>query len=74
MNITVKEYNKRKYQANYKRNFETSVKSYAKILTALGCVVSWPDPAELESNVEEYLANRPRRERGIYDQIGGETA
>lgn len=61
--MTIKEYNQKKYRANPKRSFLNSVRSYAKILTALGVTCSFPDDATFDAKVDAYLLNRPTRSR-----------
>lgn len=60
---TVKEYNRRRYRANYRQNFIQSVRSYANILRKVGYSVEDPTPEEFDSAIDSYLAARPRRDR-----------
>lgn len=58
-----KEYNRIRYRSNPRRNFEQEIRSHVKKLRALGCVVTFPPEDELNAAIDNYLANRPRRER-----------
>lgn len=58
-----KEYNQLRYRANPRENFIYGIKSKVKILRDLGFVVSPPPEDVLNAAIDNYLANRPRRER-----------
>lgn len=61
--MDTKEYNKLRYRKNPRRTFEQEIRSHAKKLRALGCIVTFPSEVELNTAIDHYLANRPRRER-----------
>lgn len=61
--MTIQEYNRRRYNHDYRKSFLTSVKSYARTLAALGCTVTFPDDEEFQRAVDVYIENRPRRSR-----------
>lgn len=61
--MTIKEYNRRRYRNDPKRSFLNSVRSYIKILTALGVTCSLPDDDTFDAKVDAYLLNRPTRSR-----------
>ena len=58
-----KEYNYWRYHANPRHTFEQEIRSHAKKLRALGCIVTFPSEDELAAAIDNYLANRPRRPR-----------
>lgn len=60
---TVKQYNRRRYQSNYRQNFIKTIRSHANILRKVGYSVTEPAPELFDSAIDEYLATRPRRER-----------
>lgn len=61
--ITLKEYNKLRYRSNPRRTFEHEIRSNAKKLRSLGCIVTFPPEDELNAAIDNYLANRTRREK-----------
>lgn len=67
MSITIKEYNKLRYRQ--RKSFVSEIKSRANMLRALGCVVTFPPDAELDSAIDDYLANRPRREKIDWEAV-----
>lgn len=67
MSITIKEYNKLRYRQ--RKNFVSEVKSRANMLRALGCVVTFPPDDELNSAIDKYLENRPRRDRIDWEAV-----
>ena len=58
-----KEYNRKRYNKDYRKSFLISVKSYTTTLRKLGATVTLPDDATFQANIDAYLASRPRRER-----------
>ena len=64
-----KEYNRIRYRTNPRRNFEQEIRSNAKKLRALGCIVTFPPEEELRTAIDAYLANRPRRERIDWEAV-----
>ena len=67
MSITIKEYNKLRYRQ--RKNFVSEVKSRANMHRSLGCVVTFPPEDELNSAIDNYLANRPRRDRIDWEAV-----
>lgn len=63
MPMTYKEYNRLRYRKDMKHSFLISVRSYIRILTALGATVFFPDEESFDANVDAYLLNRPTRNR-----------
>lgn len=61
--MDIKEYNRLRYRSNPRHTFEQEIRSHAKKLRALGCIVTFPSEDELAAAIDNYLANRPRRER-----------
>lgn len=61
--MTHREYNQWRYHANPRRTFEQEIRSHAKKLRALGCIVTFPPEEELSAAIDTYLANRQRRPR-----------
>lgn len=59
----LKEYNRQRYHSDPRHTFEREVRSYAKKLRALGCVVTFPPDDELNAAIDNYLANRTKRKR-----------
>lgn len=58
-----KQYNRLRYNKDYRKSFLTSVKSYTTTLQKLGATVILPDEQTFQANVDAYLASRPRRDR-----------
>ena len=67
MSMTVKEFNKLRYRQ--RKSFVSEVKSRANMLRALGCVVTFPPDDELNSAIDKYLENRPRRDRIDWEAV-----
>lgn len=61
--MDIKEYNRLRYRSTPRRNFENDIRSYVKKLQTLGYTVTPPPDDQLDAAIENYLANRPRRER-----------
>ena len=61
--MDIKEYNRLRYRSNPRRNFENDLRSYVKKLQTLGYTVTPPPADQLDAAIDNYLANRPRRER-----------
>lgn len=59
----LREYNRQRYHSDPRRVFECNIRSYAKILRALGCVVTFPPEDELNKAIDNYLENRAKRKR-----------
>ena len=59
----LKEYNRQRYHSDPRRTFEYDIRSYAKKLRALGCVVTFPPEDELNKAIDNYLENRATRKR-----------
>lgn len=58
-----KEYNRQRNQNNRRGRFVSEIKSAVKKLRAVGCIVTPPPEDELNAAIDNYLANRTRREK-----------
>lgn len=67
--LTYKEYNRMRYRSNPRRTFEQEIRSNAKKLRALGCIVTFPPKDELNAAIDNYLANRTRRPRIDWEEL-----
>ena len=61
--MDIKEYNRLRYRSTPRRNFENDLRSFVKKLQTLGYTVTPPPADQLDAAIDNYLANRPRRER-----------
>lgn len=61
--MDIKEYNRLRYRSNPRRTFEHDLRSYVKKLQTLGYTITPPPAEQLDAAIDNYLANRPRRER-----------